>query len=145
MPRPKTHLKTKMQTALVMTYLREKGPSTKTEIIQATGIESKRFSNLTQTWRASPSEDNPYKFSGAKKGAKWAAHDSSKDNPIPTIIEKVVEKVVEVPMLNLNALECAISVGHTIGFMQDNGITTMTFGNGMIAELANNGIHFSKA
>ena len=132
-----------MQTALVVTYLREKGPSSKGEIMNATGIESKRFSNLTQSWRNNPSNDTPFKYSGNKKGSKWSVANETSYGNEPTV--QVVEKIVEVPVPaeNLDALSCAISVVNIMRFMNDNGITTMRFGNGLVGELAGeNGINF---
>ena len=136
----KTHLKTKMQTAMVVTYLREKGPQTKANIVKATGLDSKRFSNLTQTWRNTPNSETPFKHSGVKKGSLWAAPDALTPNQV---VEVTKEKIVEVPVQNLDALSCAISVVNIMHFMNDNGITTMRFGNGLVAELAgDNGINF---
>ena len=140
----RVHLKTEMQTAAIATLLRVKGPMTKTEIVQATGIAPKRFSNLTQSWRNNPSNLNPFKHSGVKKGSKWAVNVTpSKDTKV---VDKIVEveKIVEVPVnTNLDALSCAISVVNIMHFMNDNGITTMRFGNGLVAELAgDNGINF---
>ena len=146
MARPKAHLKTKMQTALVVTYLREKGPSSKSDIMNATGIDSKRFSNMTQSWRNNPNNEVPFKYSGNKKGALWWAHEvqtPSSEVIVTKTVEKIVEVPVEVPVANLDALSCAISVVNIMQFMNDNGITTMRFGNGLVAELAgDNGINF---
>ena len=138
----RTHLKTKMQTAMVVTYLREKGPSTKANIIKATGLDSKRFSNLTQTWRNTPSNDTPFKHSGVKKGSLWAAPEAIKPS---AVVEITKEKIVEVPVGNLDALECAISVGNLIQFMNDNGISTMQFQNGMNCSLTGVGITFENS
>lgn len=71
------------------------------------------------------------------------AHQPAKPSAVVEVT-KTVEKIVEVPVGNLDAMECAISVGNIMSFMESNGITTMTFGNGMTATMANNSIIFDK-